>query len=649
MAFPGNDKKLAFRDVVTLTAAALLPHLVQPSAAYAMSGFSLDALLARPEIRWLEEFRPGLERTLSLDLAIDPGVTMTGSVQALLRDEGLHPFIEAREMGRAPTGFLPLANSLPERAASIKPIEFYLGGRRIHGFSVKAVALPPDEAGNPGRISMLGNLPVLDASLALHAFEGDGNWPDRSTALAVAWDSMHPGSGDADQLNLDGDQNGRSPVLSSEEIYMPGPSALKPAWRFVLKIGSLPYEVIADDREILSFNPQFFDAAASANVYLKNKQDGTLGNLPFMINDGQSHLENPRFRTDFGYPEGRAVADAGNKFDFSTSSRHFQEASVFAYANTHADYLGNLGFSWAPTNPIVLRVAECYDTTECARCPSTGVCKAKANAVYVPSDPGYDNYPPAIRVGQGDNVLLKDLHLDNGVTSHEFGHHVVFTAITQYGVGTEALQLHEGLSDFFVMMRNDSPCLGSGICTGGTQSICSTTQCLRSADNTLTYGSAEFRVSLDHQKGQLVSGFLWDLKVSGIANNDLVRMTLGAIELLPSGASFGDFLAALIKSDETLFASAHKDAIEQKALARNINASPTTDSLRSPVSASKSRRSSGNIFGCTVIQSGIYVHPKGTTVDNPVVYGEFDTFLALLVAIPILLALKSLLRRTKGK
>lgn len=656
MASIRKDKRLAIPGVVTLGLTVLMLPWPTASTALAMTGFSLETGLTQPELRWLEDFRPGMEKNIHLDLASDPSMTLNKSVQALLRDEGLHPFIEAREVAPSPARFLPLAHSLPEQNGSIKSIEFRLGGRRIHGFSIKAVALPPAaDKESMGRISFLGNFPVLDDSLALHSFADTGSWPDRSAALTVAWDSMHPGSGDTNALNLDGDSadataGTRSQVLASEEIYTPGAGGLKPAWRFVIKIGSLPYEVISDERELLSFNPQFFDAAATAKVYVKNKLDGTLGDLSFTIKDGQTNLENQNFRTDFGYTGSRATAGAGNKFDFSTTSRQFQEASVFAYANTHADYLGNLGFSWTPANPIVLRVAECYDNDDCKTCAANGPCQGKANAVYVPSDSDYPNNPPAIRVAEGDNVLLKDLHLDNGVTSHEFGHHVVFTAITQYGPGTEALQLHEGLSDFFVMMRNDSPCLGAGICTGGSQSICYTTQCLRTADNSFTYGSAEFRAGLDHQKGQLVSGFLWDLKLSGIANDDLVRMTLGAIQLLPSGASFGDFLAAILKADDTLFASVHKNAIEQKALARNLNASATTDSLRNPFSSStKSRKSSSNIFGCTVIEPGIHVHPAGTTADNPVFYGEFDTFLALLVAIPILLALKSLLRRTKRK
>jgi hypothetical protein len=642
-------------SVAKVALALWVLNQIPEKPAFAMSGFSLERAFGQPDLRWLEDFAPDLERSVHIDEAFLPVNSLPRMIDGLLRDQGLHPFVEIRE-SRGLTGpntfLLPLAKSSGEERP-IKLLNFYLSGRRIVGYSVKAAALATSGGQTGVKLSVLGSIPRMDESSSMNSLQLSHDWPDKIRSLELALDTLHPGSNEDFSDILDrSDGSVDSPVLITEEVFTPAGNQLRPAWRFVLTSGSLPYEVISDTREVLSFRPLFFDAAASARVYSTSKSDGTLADFNFTITDGQSNLTNSRFRTDLGYSgQSRATAGSGNKFDFATSSRQFQEASVFSHVNAHADYLDAAGFSWNPSQAMMIYVGECYDPAECGKCAAGSECAAKSNAVYVPADSRYSGNPPSIRVAEGDGILLKDLHSSSGVTSHEFGHHVVFSAITEYSEGTEALQLHEGLADALVMMRADSPCLGSGICPSGSR-LCYTAQCLRTADNDMTYGSAEYRAVKDHQRGQVISGFLWDLKESGISNVDVVKLTLGALALMPSKSTFGDFLAAIKKADETLFAAANTSTIDLKALARNLNASPLTDKLSdSSSSEKKSRKSSGNIFGCTMmtagISSGIHVHPTGTTVDNPVVYGKFDTFLALLIALPIALALKSLLRRSR--
>ena len=618
--------------------------LALPGKGFAVSGFSFEAGFDHPVVRWIDTLPTDVERRLRLNAQRDVMMTLGKQLDAQLRDEGLHPFIEFRTQGRD----LGLAKGSGELGQTI---EFWLAGKRIYGFGIKAVPLPSTDQ----NISLAGNIPALDQGSAELALQSLADWPDKEASLAVARDNLQPGSGREDD-------NGNLIASVSEPVFFATGANLVPAWRFELTVGSMPYEAISDGHEIFRFSPRFFDATqASANIYSASKTAGTLKNVYFSITDGQNNLQNNYFTTAMAYPTQTRGTVLVGKFDFPADTAQFREANLFGHASEHLDYLLAQGYKWTSSNPITVRVSECLEDT--CNCKAGSTCSDKSNAYYAPMDSQYKT--PSIRVAEGDGLSLKDLHFDSGVVSHELGHHVVFSAITTYSKNTEALQLHEGLADFFVMMRSGSPCLGSGICPSGALSICYTNQCLRTAENDLLYGSAEFLAGADHQKGQLISGLLWDIKLSGVDSGDLVKIVLGAIDLLPQAANFGDFANAIQNSDRILFNSTHQGTIEQKILGRRLNESLASAGAGLPADSTTKRKSSGNLFGCTVManppifppqgepaagpmQMGIYVHaPAGIPIHAANDSG-IDISLALLLAIPLLIGVRFLAKRLQS-
>lgn len=635
--------------------------LANPLEAMALSGFSFEASFTAPDVRWIEQLPPHVERRLRLSVPGDSRVPVEAVLSTQLREAGLHPFVEVRTTPRN-LGLLR-GSSQPGRV-----VDFWFGGTRITGFGIKAVQLP----GGGQTIVITGALPVLDEAGANAALQQLGDWPRRENALNVALDAMQPGSGRED---LPVDEAGNAVASESERVFHATADGLIPAWRFAVLIKGLPWEVVSDEREILAFNPGFFDLSeATVRAYRKNKTDGELKDFAVSITDGTTHLENSMFKTDLAYSGQARATMTNNRFDFATDSQQFREAGIYAHANEHLGYLMDQGYSWDSTKPITVRVGECTDSS--CTCTPGRACSAKSNAYYMPSDALYDG--PSIRVGEGDGVLLKDLHYDSDVVSHELGHHVVVAAIKSYSRNTEALQLHEGLADTLVMMKTGSPCLGAGICTSGTSSMCYTSQCLRTADNELLYGSSAFLAGADHQKGQLISGLVWDLKKAGVSTSDLTKIVLGAIDLLPDNAKFGDFTAALRTTDKTLFDGAHVALIEQYTIARNLDDATSAAGSETSNDSPARRKSSGGFFGCTVMaapretqkepqkepqkesqkvfpaqgipadgpmQLGIYLHDPAGIRDHSGPDRGFDVLLALLLAAPVLVVARILARR----
>ena len=146
--------------------------------------------------------------------------------------------------------------------------------------------------------------------------------------------------------------------------------------------------------------------------------------------------------------------------------------------------------------------------------------------------------------------VLDNLPKDTDVISHEYGHHVIYKSLKS--TRGESLILHEGLADFFVFARTGDGCLGESICPSGSQ-ICEVDQCLRTADNSLVYGEGLYPHKPAHQKGQLISGYLWDLAQSNdVPLEDLERMVLRAIDLLVSDSGIEHFMLALYNADQEL-------------------------------------------------------------------------------------------------
>ncbi len=583
------------------------------SRAFSLSGDSQFSLIERLGlVSHVAFFSPGVTSVGSYG-EITTGKSLDQMASELARDSGLHAFIEMRTKA----DHLGLFDSSAQTARSY---DFWLGGVRIIRASIRAGI-----DGNGRRILLHGSVPVVRREDAVGAFSDMSTWPLKEQAIAVIEETLSLGDGlDAERSTLE-----ENLAKRSERVFVPGPGGLIPAWEVDLEVRGLPYRAVANEQEVFSFEQSFFDLTASARVFTTNKRVGALTDLSFTISDGQDRLKNSSFETVLAYPNESPATITGGKFDFSPSTVQFREANVFAHANRHLDFLKANGYKFAASGAIKVRVGEC--TEALCSCTSGEPCPAKSNAFYLPEDSDYNS--PSIRIAEGDNVDLKDLHFDAGVVGHELGHHVVVATVTEYGKSSEALALHEGLSDFFVMMQQESACMGSGICTE-EGSLCYTDQCLRTAENDIVYGAIDFMSLSPHKKGQVISGMLWDMKQAGVSVSDLVRMVLGAIDLLPAAATFGDFGLALLVADENLFGGSNRLIIEQKSIARGIDKSTRSVSSIDPVVISSDKAPVTNVWGCTA-----------AAVKKSDVAGV-DLFMLILFTIPVFLVLG---RRPRGK
>ena len=545
---------------------------------------------------------------VSIDGRVNPGTSPESIVQRVLRDAGLHPYIEMR------TNSVSLG-LVDHRAQSSRSFDFWLGGVRITGTGIRA------GVGSRGvRIIARGAMPRIDREDASYALAALSEWPAEDLAIAIINDTLAPGNSLGTKLV----------VRRSERVFLPAPSGLVPAWHMDVVVKGMPYRATANDRELLSFSPLFFDLTATAQVYETNKTDGTLSDLSFTISDNQTGLKNAAFQTDLAYAGQSPATISGGKFNFGASTAQFREANVFAHVNRHLDFLKANGYQPSLRSTIRVRVGEC--TSDDCSCTPGQACSAKANAYYLPDDSDYNS--PSIRIAEGDDINLKDLHFDAGVVGHELGHHVVVATVTEYSRGSEALALHEGLSDFFVMMQQGSPCMGRGICPDGGET-CYSAQCLRTADNDIAYGTSDFTPLGPHQRGQVISGMLWDMKEAGVPVSDLVKLVLGAIDLLPSAATFGDFGLALLVADENLYEGANRELIELTSISRGIDKSLRSVSNIDPAVIAEEKAPATNVWGCTA---------GGSSGSR----GGMDLIILVLLAFPALFASRCSSRRQAG-
>lgn len=510
-------------------------------------------------------------RSLTRSLGIVGFDDASTSVRSLLETRGLNPYIGMTRVHSTAEnlGLISGSSSLTD----VSDYQFQVSSFPICGVTLRTVQHVD------GTAVLVGNIPLVDQVGTYSA----SDWPDQaeSSRFAVEGVARHQGL-----------TTSKAQIVKSTRCLMNEQGSLEPVWSFIISLDGLQYDAWATPWRIALASPRFMDATATIRAYDPNQVQGSLKDFSVTVN-GDGTMTNDFFTTA-DYSGSARASSSSNSFVYGTSDTHFAEASTFAYVNQQYDFVKSMGYSWIGAKPIkVITHATIQKTVN--------------NALYTPSD---GTSSPLIQVGDGDGVVLKNLPYDADVVSHEFGHHVVYQSITT--IAGDSLVLHEGLADFLAMSRTGDSCLGESICPSGSSLCQVASKCLRTADNTLNYTDATYgAMTSAHLKGQLASGFLWDLrKNNSIPGDTLTKYLLQAIPYFPSNANYKSLIAALLYVDQKN-SSTYQSVITAAATARGL--SPTSlgidlanlqSSIQSSGSSSSDDSSSskkGGFLGCGTI------------------------------------------------
>ena len=502
----------------------------------------------------------------------DFALGLVSNVEAMTRmasDFGMHPYLRLVQTSQSSTPSLGLAGN---GEISTTEYAFHAGDFPICGNSLRSISIPS------GVSWAVGNIPAVDR---VDQFD-EKDWPLVADASSRA----------ISEISSSQNHNPAGAVVTkSSRCLYNNQGTLEPAWNIIIRVDGLTYGAYANASQVFEASPRFFDAAtATVRAYDPNEVTGTLKDFTINV-AGDGTLTNDYFTTqDFTGTVGRATA-TDNKFVYAPTDQKFAEASCFAHVNQHLDFLVGKGYSWVGPKPLTVVIhATIKGTTN--------------NALYTPFD---GTSGPFIRVGDGDGQGLQKLATDGDVVSHELGHHVIYQALTT--VSGESLILHEGLADFMAFSRSGDACLGESICPASSTMCAVPKTCLRSADNKLTYNGTDYNNygTKYHLKGQLISGFLWDLRKSNaIPADDLSRMIVSGVVFLKSDAAIPDFVLAILNADKALFSSKYQAAILSALDARGMGIATVGVSLTSvdglppskaAASSSDSSSKSGGILG----------------------------------------------------
>lgn len=288
---------------------------------------------------------------------------------------------------------------------------------------------------------------------------------------------------------------------------------------------------------------RFFNVQGTGTIFKKNIDQSFSSaqvNLDGITNTG--HLCGPRFVTDSAFSE---------QFNFRFSPEVYSgpgqpisdfrkfEVTLFHNAQKHSDWIRGLTNSTGWNGDY------------------RGWPGPQIRLFLVTKKGGVDNtaayHPrgtsggPTILLGNGDNIQLRNLLLEEEVVSHELSHHIVYKNLTS--TANESLDLHEGMADAFVYYRTDNACLAESICP--STRICISSTCLRSGENNYTLQSVE-NLSSGHKKSQLISGFLWDIG-KAIGNNQAGALVLRSVSFLTSRGGYANLISALQSADASLY------------------------------------------------------------------------------------------------
>ncbi len=521
-------------------------------------------------------------------------LSFNDTILRALRDKMTNPLLEIRSTDSR-------GLSLVDTGTKSHEIRFYVAGVPLCGFQMKAHELADRST------LVLGDLPNVDLNEPLPSRD----WPDFDLSL----DQVKA------QVGTD-----RVKVLSSSKCLYASGGSLLPVWKLKVEIDALPYRVLADGYEVVALENGYFDVDGSATAYEQNILEGAAKSVPLTDLAGDGTLTSTYLKTYVPSTYTRA-SSATNKFDFPETDKQFEEVQTYVHAQAHLDFFKALGFEWYGPQPIQIKI----------HVKPGG---QSNNALFTPGS-DEDGSLPQIQIDDGDGAILRNLVTDGDVVSHEFGHHVIYRTLTS--TSGESLILHEGLADGFVFMRTGNACLGESICPKGTTACIIEGQCLRSGEIDLKYQDENWNAwsRQGHLRGQLISGFIWDLyKGDKLAQDSVSALVFKAISYFREDSGLRDFVLAMFTADRDLYAGANFELIKATAEAHNLGefivdvvptAIPalegTTSALPQDLSDDKGKKKDkgdDNPFKCGTISI-----PSGDAS---------KVFLLFLISLPLILA-----------
>lgn len=226
----------------------------------------------------------------------------------------------------------------------------------------------------------------------------------------------------------------------------------------------------------------------------------------------------------------------------------FAEVSTYYHLAQARLYFQDLGVDFTPASFELVAVANLL---------SSG--NPLDNAFYSPAGlTGADGAPNLIGIGQG-SVL--DFAADADVFVHEFGHYVSNNVVganqgqfytNEYGFSPWVGAIDEGIADYFAASLFDDPVMGEySLATFGAE-----------RDLSADYGRCpEDVIGEVHYDGQLIGGLSWAVREAyGAEVAD--PLVLGALGMLGSDSSLGEFATALRALAEELQAAGELDSLD---------------------------------------------------------------------------------------
>jgi hypothetical protein len=208
------------------------------------------------------------------------------------------------------------------------------------------------------------------------------------------------------------------------------------------------------------------------------------------------------------------------------------------------------------------------------------------------------------------------------------------------------------MADFFAFAQSGDDCLGESICPVNSLACWAQGQCLRTANNTITFGSDMYNKLEPHLKGQVISGFLWDMrKGSEIPAEAVDAMVYRSIDFFVSNSGIRDLILGLMLADKEKFDGQYSCKVINYANARGFG------SLTSDIDCNDSNQWT-NLIGVKVPGSGDNSsrtsqkkkesHSSCGTISSPDETQPFFVVFLLLFG-PVLLVLFSALFRKNNK
>ncbi|MEZ4742607.1 MAG: hypothetical protein R3B45_09195 [Bdellovibrionota bacterium] len=485
-------------------------------------------------------------------------------------------------------------------------LEFKVKNIPICGFQIKAHHLMS------GNQVIMGNFPQVETDEP----PPESDWPRLNESYETILDNLY----------RQGLKTEKAKITKKEKCYSIIEENLVPTWQIWLTVNSIPFRAIADTYEVIDIQMLAFDVKGTATVYDTNPKNGQLKSYEIELS-GDSYLTNEFFTTDTATIP-RAKSDT-NEFNYDVDDKKFQETSAFVHAALMFEYFRSLGYEWHGNKPMDLRIHAIPGSSE-------------NNAQYLPSD-GTPESHPAIAIGDGDGVILQNLSVDSDVIAHEFSHHVIFKTLTE--TRGESLVLHEGLADFFANSRTGDDCLGESICPANSDACWSKGECLRSAANEITYKGTTYNSIEAHQKGQLISGYLRDLREKGgVPAENVTSTVFASLDLLVKNSEIKDFILSLFITEQEKFSGQYCQTMYDIAVDRgfstlleNINCAVDYGSWSLPTETEttpkkKSSNNGGGLFSsCGAIQNSTQ-----TTINL--------MLLAILLCLPLCLSILAIFK-----